>query len=473
MMGPFMKSKDTTTKIFRRLLIALFPLILFSFYKNGIVPYQKGNSDILEMFEPLILVFIGGLSTYYIEKIYVYSVKHLRKEELKEYMSHSYAIFPGIFLSLIIPLHTPIWVLLFGCIVASLVGKMIYGGFGNNIFNPALIGYLFIMTIYSSVISSAGGYLNTYEVDTLSGATPLANTAMVEGIGTYETVVEPYGNLFDFFTGMIPGSVGETSALLCVVAFLYLACTKTIKRKIPMVYIATVFILTWIIGSINGEAIWYPIFQILSGGLLFGAIFMATDPVTSPTTPIGQVLYALSLGILTVLFRYFTSAPEGVMTSILTMNMLVFILDKFGSRSRGKFLNYGLAYLFLALIGIGLSLKIADDFKVEESKGDSSFEIIDVQKNNHNQIYTVTQKGNGGPIKASVTVKNGVVISIEILNHNETPSYYKLLEDANYLEKLLNNKNPMEVDTISGATISSNALRKMVNNVLQEASEAS
>ena len=462
--GPFIKSKNSTNKIMRNLFISLIPIILFSFYKNGIIPYLNNKTDIFGMLYPLIFIFTGLISTFIIEYLYTYFILKKRNEELKDYIKNSFSIFPGLFLSLVLPINTPILVLIFGCFMATVIGKMLYGGFGHNIFNPALIGCLFIVSSYSGLITSNGGYLNSYEVDTISSATPLSNIALVEGIGSYETLVEPYGTLKDFFFGTIPGSIGETSAFLCIIAFIYLIFKRVIKWKIPVIYIGTVFIMTYIIGSINDLGIWYPLFQIFSGGLMFGSIFMATDPVTSPTTSIGQVIYALFLGILTVVFRYLTGAPEGVMTSILTMNMFVIILDKIGSKNKLPIKKILFPLIIAITLILTISIKIGNDYK-NPNKGDTDFKIIEKT----NDYYIVSQKGNGGPIKAKILIDNKEITNIEILEHNETASYYKLVEDNNYIEQLINSQKTIEnVDTISGATISSTALRKMVINVMSD-----
>lgn len=466
--GPFIKSKNKTSKMMMNVLIALVPILLFGFYKNGIIPYINGKVNIIGMLYPLIFVILGGVFTYFIEKFLARFFLKKKDLELKKYMQSSFSILPGIFLSLIMPINTPIWVLFFGSFISIGLGKIVYGGFGNNIFNPALLGRLFVITVYAGVIAKSGGYLNSYELDTVSSATPLSNVVSVEGIGSYENLVAPYGTLKEFFIGFIPGAIGETSALLCFVAFIYLSLTKTIKRKIPMIYVGTVFVITWIIGRMNGLDNWYPLFQILSGGLMFGAVFMATDPVTSPTTPIGQVLYAILLGILTVVFRYMTPAPEGVLTSILTMNMFVPMLDTFGSYARGKARYYSLVFIIIVLLGLGISYSIGKSYQIP-SQGDPNFNILDKTEEDGKTVYKVTQKGNGGPIEAKVVIKDNTVIEIEILKQNETPSYYKLVEEAKYIDKLIGNKNVNELDTVSGATVSSKALKKMVINVLEEA----
>lgn len=461
--GPFFKSKNNTNKIMLNLLIALIPIILFSFYKNGIVLYQNNKTDIFGMFYPLIFILTGVVSSFIIETIYAYLFLHLKKDKLKEYIKTSFSIFPGLFVSLVLPINTPIEMVVLASIIATVIGKMIYGGFGHNIFNPALIGCLFVLTAYSSVISLNGGYINKYELDTIGSATPLTNSKIVENI-SYDSLVKPYGSLSDFFFGFIPGSTGETCSFLIIIALIYLIIKKVIKWKIPIIYIGTVFIMTLIIGKINNLGIWYPIFSILSGGLLFGATFMATDPVTSPVTSLGQVIYALMLGILTVTFRYLTSAPEGVLTSILTMNMFVPLLDRLGSSSKIAYKKSLLSLVIIFILTLGLSVNVGNKLKKNNTE-DTNFKIIEKT----NSYYIVTEKGNGGPIKAKITINDSKITNIEILENNETESYYKLIEEQNYINKLINNQETIkDIDTVSGATISSTALKRMVINVIND-----
>lgn len=465
--GPYMKSKNSTNKMMMRLVISLIPIVLFSIYKNGILPYYHHKTNLFGLYYPLLFILIPTFATTLFEGLY--AKIFLKEKNLKKYLINSYSFIPGLFLGLILPINTPISIVILGSLVASILGKMLFGGFGNNIFNPALIGRLFIISTYAIVITNSGGYLNSYEVDTISKATPLSNVATVTGIGSYETLVEPYGSLTDFFFGTIPGAVGETSALLCIIAFIYLTITKTIKWRIPVFYISTVFIMTLLIGSINGVGIWYPLFQIFSGGLMFGAVFMATDPVTSPTTKIGQIIYGLSLGILTVIFRYLTPYPEGVLTSILTMNMLVFIIDKIGLKAKMDYKKAILPLIFLAILIIELPISISTRYKVEDV-GDPNFNIISSKEENNNVIYVVTQKGYVGDIKAQITINSSKITSLEILEQNE--SFYQKIVDANYINKLVNEQNNIDnVDTVSGATITSSAIKKMVINTLEDYGE--
>ena len=328
-MGPFLRDQNNTNKIMVRLLISLLPIVIFVIIKNGYLPYKEGLISFIEMFNPLLNIFIGALSSLAIESIYALILKK------RNYIKNSYAFLPGLFLGLILPLHTPIYVIVLGSVVAS-ISKLIFGGFGKNIFNPALIGYLFIVLVFSSILTT-DNYFNEYELDTISKPTPLTNASMVSGIGSYDELVKPYGDLSNFLIGTIPGSLAETSALLCIAAYVYLVITKTIKWRIPLIYVLTVFVMTFCIGRLLNQGIYYPLFHILSGGLMFGAVFMATDPVTSCVTPIGQILQGLLLGIITVIFRFV--GVEGVAFSILIVNMLVFLLDKIGIVARFNFLK--------------------------------------------------------------------------------------------------------------------------------------
>jgi len=178
-------------------------------------------------------------------------------------------------------------------------------------------------------------------------------------LASIDVLVGSYGNLGNFLLGTIPGSLGETSALLCIAAFVYLVVRKVIKWQVPVIYVGPVFILTYIIGAFNGYALdlRYPLFGILSGGLMFGAVFMATEPVTTPKTPNGKIIFAFGLGVLTILFRYKSNMPEGVGSAIIVMNLFTVIIDRLAARTRiePKKSKIALRYGTIALLLIGIS----------------------------------------------------------------------------------------------------------------------
>lgn len=461
--GPFLKSKNKTSKMMLHLFIALLPIIIFSFYKNGIIPYQKGLTDIRGLLLPLMVIILPTLTSFLTEILY--ATIFLKKDGL-DYVKNSFSIFPGLFLGLIMPLNTPFSMLILGAFIATFIGKIIFGGFGNNVFNPALIGRLFIITAYSVTL---GGHIyhNAYELDTIASSTPLSNAGVISGIGSYQTLVKPYGNLMNFFIGTIPGAVGETSALLCLVAFLYLTITKTIKWRIPVFYISTVFIMSFIIGAFNDLERTYSLFQILSGGLMFGAVFMATDPVTSPTTFIGQVLYGISLGILTVVFRNLTPYPEGVLTSILTMNMLVFIIDSIGVKSRFNKKYAVPFFVILITLSLTLSCYIGLRYKNVSTDVDNDFQIYSKTIDGDTVTYMAGEKGYSSILKAKIIIKNSKVTDMVVLEQND--SYYSKVENENYINSLIKNQESLDnLDTIAGCTFTSNGLKKMLINTLND-----
>lgn len=195
--GPYIKSKNTTSKIMLHVLIALLPIIIFAFIKNGIIPYNKGYISFSEMFRPLILIFTGAISSLIFESLYTRLVLKKKNNEFKKYLKSTYSIFPGLFLSLVLPINTPILLIVFGAFMATVIGKMLFGGFGYNIFNPALIGVLFVTVMYGGLIANNGGYVNKMELDTMGSATPLSRN--IEGIGSYEELVKTVVKNVNFF----------------------------------------------------------------------------------------------------------------------------------------------------------------------------------------------------------------------------------------------------------------------------------
>lgn len=335
--GPYIRQADfggpSTHMMMRDFMIALMPLILFAWYKNGILPFIQGNSGIFQMFYPLVLVIVGGLTSLVLEGLF-YSI-FMKEPNVPKKLKQSFALIPGILLAMVVPLNTPIWVLILGCIFGTVVIKLLSGGFGYNLFNPALAGYLFIVTAFFGVIASQGGYPNPNEIDILAGTTPLTHFFSNTSV-PLDDIIAPYGGIFPMFTGMVAGSMAETSALLCLLALVFLIVRKVINWRIPVIYLATVFVFTYLIGALNGYAtdIRYPLFQLFGGGLFFGAVFMATEPVTSPRTPNGKVIFALFLGVLTVMLRYISNLSEGVAASILFMNLFAPLIDRIFSKVR-------------------------------------------------------------------------------------------------------------------------------------------
>ncbi|PKL00974.1 MAG: hypothetical protein CVV56_03985 [Tenericutes bacterium HGW-Tenericutes-1] len=364
--APFLRTSDAknsgTGVIMRDFMIGLLPVILFAWYKNGIKVFIEGNITFLEMLYPLIFILLGGVLSTLFEGLYFYITdKNVRNfKTLGQKLKVSYAVIPGLLLAMVVPMYTPIWVLMFGAFMGTIVGKMLFGGFGNNIFNPALLGYVAIGFTMLGVIGNAGGVFNASEVliDAYGGATPLGTLAGTKVID-YDTLVAPYGSLWNFLLGTIPGALAETGSLAIIIAYIWLSIRKVIKWFTPLVYIGTVFILSWFIGMAAGDAgIWFPVYSILSGGLMFGAVFMATEPVTTPRNPLGKVVFALFLGVLTVLFRYIGNLPEGVGTAIIVMNIFTLPIDKMTAIIRAQGIKKSTIFSALGLAAFLLILMV-------------------------------------------------------------------------------------------------------------------
>ena len=462
--GNFIKSNNNTKKMMYHLIISLVPIMLFSFYKNGILPIIKGSGELLDIFKPLMLLIVPTIVCLFTE--YFYFLIKKDKKSISYLIQESFAIIPGLFIGLIIPLNTPIWLVVIAALVASL-SKMIFGGLGKNKLNPALTGAIIITVFASSYIGSLGGYFNSYEVDAISGATPLANFSALSYVGSYEEIVSPYGSLWSFFFGNIPGSVGETSALLCIFGFIYLVINKVIKWRLPVYYVITVFLMSLIIGLSNNMGLWYPLFCVLSGGLLFGAVFMATDPVTTPITKHSQVLGGIILGILTIGIRFLTSYPEGVLIYILILNILTIFINKLSIKfSFNKLYEY-LSIITVIFIALILSIVISSKIDYDpNASNDPNFQVTNIERNANMVIYYVTSRGYTGKtsIKSKITMQNNNIINLEIVSNKE--SYYHLIEIANFIDRIVENQNNLaSVDAVSGATYTSDYLKELIEKI--------
>lgn len=459
--GNYLKSKEKTSNMMYTILIILIFFILFSTYKNGIYPVIKGYGNLYLIFKPLIFAVVASLCGLLTE--YTYYLIRKKKKDIYELFSEDFAIIPGVFLSLVISINTPVYLLILGSVIASL-SKVLMGGFGKNKLNPALAGSIFITVIFSSLV---GGYLNPYEVDTLSSATPLSNMTAGGYALTYNNLVAPFGNLLDFFFGNIPGSIGETCSLLCIVSFIYLTYKKIIKWRIPVFYVLTVVVISLIICLTKDIGLWFILFNILSGGLLFGAVFMATDPVTTPITRIGQIISGIILGIITMIIRYLTPLPEGVLISILIVNIITILINylsiKLYNKKIIKIISLVLSIIITLLVGIIISTKVLN--KVP----DDNFSILSKTKNNNITTYEVLGRGYSGKnsIKLKIIFTNNSITNIELLKSNET--YTSMIIDNNYLDKIKNNQNNLDdLDTISGCTYTTKYLKEIVLKTIED-----
>ena len=228
------------------------------------------------------------------------------------------ALVTGMLFALTLPATTPYYVVALGSAFAIFFVKLLCGGLGQNIFNPALAARAFVLMLFPVALTRYA------EVDGVSSATPLHHMVMP---------ALPEESILDMFLGNCPGSIGELSALALIIGGIYLLVRKVISARIPLAYIGTVAVLTLVFSKTDAPIQWM-LYSLFSGGLMLGAIFMATDYATSPVTAKGQIVYGIGCGVLTVIFRYFGLFPEGVTYAILLMNACVWVIDRYTAPRR-------------------------------------------------------------------------------------------------------------------------------------------
>ena len=285
--SPHVRDTVTTKSIMYDVLIAMLPAAAFGVF-------QFGLNALLVL---IVTIAACVLSEYIFEK-----VTH-RKCTVYDLS----AVVTGMILALNMPADIPLWIPALGGVFAIVVVKQLYGGLGQNFMNPALAARCFLLISFT-------GKMSTFTLDGWTGATPLA---VLKAGGEADVLA--------MFLGKIPGTIGEVSVLALLVGGLYLVWRKVISLRIPVTYILTTAVFVFIFGQ---QDLNYVLAHICGGGLIFGAFFMATDYVTSPITPLGQILFGILLGVLTGLFRIFGGSAEGVSYAIIISNLLVPLIER-------------------------------------------------------------------------------------------------------------------------------------------------
>ena len=304
--SPHIRGDFKSSRIMLDVMLALVPAMVVGIWMHG--------------FRSLIVTLVSISSCVFLEWMYAKVTK------TRNTVIDGSALVTGMLLAMTLPATVPYWLVIVGAAFAIIFVKALCGGLGQNIFNPALSARGFMMLI-------APAYMVRFEgVDGVTAATPLHHMVMP---------ALPEESILDMFLGNCPGSIGEISALALLAGGAYLVYRKVISPRIPLAYLGSVAVLTLVFHRTDAPIDWM-LYSLFSGGLMLGAIFMATDYATSPVTAKGQVIYGIGCGVLTVIFRYFGLFPEGVTYAILLMNALVWIIDRytaprrFGVKKGGK-----------------------------------------------------------------------------------------------------------------------------------------
>lgn len=303
--SPHIRTRAGTRNIMWDVIVAMIPALCFAVYNFGTRALMTT------------LVSVVGCCAF--EWIYR---AVMSKNNTLEDMS---AVVTGMLIAFVCPVTIPYWMLLVGDFFAIVIVKQLFGGVGKNFLNPALAARAFMFSWASEMttwVGSRAGIPIIGEVDIATCATPMSYLHQNDLAGLTETY-----SLADMLVGLIGGSVGEVSALLLVLGGVYLVLRKVITLYIPLSYIGTVALVTFLFPQGNDPVTWM-LYQLLGGGLMLGAFFMATDYVTSPVSHRGQVIFGVGCGLLTVFIRYFGAYNEGVCYAILVMNLVVWMIDK-------------------------------------------------------------------------------------------------------------------------------------------------
>jgi electron transport complex protein RnfD len=258
-------------------------------------------------------------------------------KEQKQTIGDLSAVLTGLLLAFNLPSNLDWWIVLIGAIVAIGVGKMTFGGLGQNPFNPALVGRVFLLISFPAQMTTwplAKGFETSY-LDAETGATPLYFLKHIGKTGDL-SVLDQLPALKDAFLGAMGGSLGEVCALALIIGGLFLICTRVITWHIPVSIIATVALFAWIGTPAGMEAHQYVAYELLSGGLMLGAFFMATDYVTSPMSAWGKIIFGIGIGFIMMVIRTWGAYPEGMSFAILIMNACVPLLNKIRPQRFGE-----------------------------------------------------------------------------------------------------------------------------------------
>ena len=303
--SPHVQSSQSTASIMRDVVIALIPALVVSVVVFGL--------NVL--FVTALSVAACVLFEYLIQKFVVKGACTICNWS---------AVVTGVLLAFNLPATIPWWIVVIGAFVAIAVAKMTFGGLGKNPFNPALVGRVFLLIAYPVQMTTFPAVENP-ALDALSGATPLAAVKFGADAG-----IVPVENLL---LGMMPGSLGEVAAFALLAGFVYLLVRKVISWHIPVTVLGTMAVFAFVVALTRGgdaALMWqFPLFHILAGGAMLGAIFMATDYATSPMTVKGQVIFAVGIGVITMCIRLWGAYPEGMSFAILIMNACVPLINKY------------------------------------------------------------------------------------------------------------------------------------------------
>lgn len=491
--SPNLRQPQTTKQIMWELTLALLVVFGFSLVFYGM---NYGANYVLQA---ILLLAISIITTLVVEGLFSYVVRGKEKFSLKyvlNYLSSSFGWVSAIILTLMCPISITPYALCIATIIMIVFAKLLFGGFGNNIFNPAAAGRAIIFATFMGAAT-----------DVVTSATPTGVIAsnfnwLVTDSEMISEMMNEVGGLWTLFSGWYAGAIGETSTLIILICGIILAIRKVIDWRVPVVYLGGIFVSAMVVALMNGVGayngipgfIWYPLLHLCVGGAAFGAVFMLTDPVTSPTSAQGRVIFALGAAFLTVLIRIKANLPEGCLYSILIMNMLTPMIENALSgkqlqlRKKAMLIALGVCIFGLgsvALAGHVIEPKVKEPEVVKEDVLLTTSEdgLLDLVKqvevstlDDGTNVYTLSVCGYAGFNEEGknnvieINVKDNIISAIQVLEAVDSTYIGDQIANESYLSQFvgLDLSQTYECDAISGATISSRSVMAAIAQVQNE-----
>lgn len=361
--SPFIRKNVSVKRMMLDVIIALIPITLFAMIQNGWNGIYVILASIITM---LLTEFIAVALIKWpdgMPRKELFTKVGFKKIAEQFNINNIYCpLISALIFSLLLPAATPVYVVIVGALVGILFGKLVYGPYGSNIFNPAALGFVFVLICFSGQLDEARNVMASamrpdVVVDgVIAGGTPL--TQISGNLANFANALQTY-SLADLFFGNVPGAMGEVCSLLIIVAFIYLAIRRAIDVRATLGMILGFGLVALSVGitlyCINGTNVGeFLLYQLLAGGLLFGSVFMITDPVTSPVTKFGRLFYGIFAGLMVALIRYIGAFPEGTAFAILLANIIASALDYFMQGKKNSYSWIQLTVTFVVIICICL-----------------------------------------------------------------------------------------------------------------------
>lgn len=369
--SPSLKGNLTTKEIMKELTLGLLLVFVLAVF------YYASAYGSRYALQAILLLVCSLVTTLVCECLFA----KIRKRDPKKEIQNSFGWVTAIILTLMVPISTRPYALIISTAFAIIFGKMLFGGFGHNIFNPAAVGRAVIFATFTGASTNL-----------VTSATPTALIANSYGwvpanADALDGFLSQVGGWSSLFLGTYPGALGETFTIAIVLIGIFLIVRKIIDWRVPVVYLGTIFVMTAIVAIITGVGsyhgipgfIWYPVLHLILGGVVFGAFFMLTDPVTSPTSAAGRTIFALGAGILTVLIRLTGNLPEGCLYSILLMNMMTPLIESLLDGKQLDILKKAKhGFIYLALVGLAITIFAACSVHpVSNPKGEKEAKVVE------------------------------------------------------------------------------------------------